>query len=382
MPKKLSSKNITMEELLASQPQKLTIFHRGQEVEGEVVAISPKEIILDLGGKSEGILPARDSKDLKVGSILKAYVVLPENENGQVVLSLSPQSKISPSHFRGHGINWTRFESAQRGKSKLQGKVLEVNKGGLIVEVEGARGFLPNSQVGFELLSKSGAMEELIGENLTVTVIEVDGQNNKLIFSQRGQITKESQEKLKSFKAGQKEKGKIVAILPFGLVVEVNGPARNASSPDNATSLRAGASVAGGTEGLVFISDVSWDRLEDLSKDFKTGEELDVLVLGLDEELGRLNLSIKQLTEDPFVNLVKDYPADEVVKGEVVTVTDAGVAVKIKDNIEGFLPASKIGQVTYEAGKEMTFLVDSVDSGRRRINLAPFVISTAGLIYK
>ncbi len=364
MAKNTSTKTITMEELLASQPQKLITFHRGQEVEGEVVAISDKEITLDLGAKSEGILPIRDipapaKPDLKVGSRLKAYVSMAESESGQIILSSSPQMRINTS-FRGHGINWSRFLNAKNQKSKLQGKVREVNKGGLIVETEGARGFLPNSQVGFELLTKVGkGLDALIDQDLTVTVIEIDTENNKLIFSQRGQVTPEAKEKLKSFKAGQKENGKIVAILPFGLVVDING-----------------------AEGLVFIADVSWDKVEDLSKDFKVGQEFEVMVLGLDEELGRLNLSIKQLSQDPFAALAKDYPADEVVKGEVVSVTDAGIVVKLKDGVEGFLPASKMGQATYETGKIMSFLVDSVDASRRRINLAPFVTSTAGLIYK
>lgn len=360
---------------MASQSSKFTIFHRGQEVEGEVVAVFTKEVILDLGGKSEGVLPVRDlpetiSKDLKVGQKLKAFVALPESENGQIILSSSPQMRTGSS-FRGHGVNWSRFINAQREKSKLRGKVIEVNKGGLIVEVEKIRGFLPNSQVGFELLSKVGeGMENLIGQDLTVTVIETDQEDNKLIFSQRGQITPAEEEKLKSFKSGQKEKGKIVAILPFGLVVSVKD--RSSSGRD-----------IKGTEGLVFISDVSWDKVEDLSKDFRVGQELEVMVLGLDEELGRLNLSIKQLAEDPFIELAKEYPADEVVKGEIISVNDAGVVVKVKEDVEGFLPASKMtADAIYEAGKTTTFLIDSVDTQRRRINLVPFVTSTAGLIYK
>lgn len=364
-----SSQNITMAELLASQPKKLTSLHRGQEIEGEVVAISEKEIILDLGAKSEGVLQARDLpaenlKNLKIEDKLKVFVAMSENENGQVMLSSFPQTRMnntSNAPFKGHGINWSKFIQAQNQKSKLSGKVLELNKGGLIVEVTGARGFLPNSQVGFELLSKAGAgLENLIGQDLTVSVIEIDQNNNKLIFSQRGQVSPEALEKLNSFKSGQKVKGKIVAVLPFGLVVDVEG-----------------------TEGLVFISDVSWEKIEDLSKNFKTNEEVEVMVTGLDADLGRLNLSIKQLTEDPFAKLVEDYPTDEVIKGEVLGVSEAGVAVKLKDGLEGFLPASKMESgVTYEVGKSTTFLVDSVDAKARRINLAPMITSTAGLIYK
>lgn len=368
-----------MEELLASQPQKLVTLHRGQEVEGEVVNISDKEIILDLGTKSEGVLSSRDIppdklKDLKIGDKIGAFVYLPENENGQVVLSLQrqmarPEIGRAGRRPRGRVIDWSKFIAAQNQKSKLQGSILEVNKGGLIVEVGGVRGFLPNSQVGFELLSKAGeaGMENLIGQALTVSVIEIDTDNNKLIFSQRGQVSEEIKEKLASFKKSQKTTGKIVAILPFGLVVDVSG-----------------------VEGLVFISDVSWERTDDLAKSFMVGHEIEVLVTGLDEELGRLNLSIKQLSEDPFAKVAEKYPTDEVVKGEISSVSEAGVVVKLGEIegpvpsvVEGFLPASKMDPaIRYEVGKELTLLVDSVDTQRRRVNLAPFVTSTAGLIYK
>lgn len=354
--------NSIMEELLASQGTKITALYRGMEVEGKIVAKGDKELTLDLGSKSEGILPTRElseaQKDLKIGDKIKVYVVLIENEYGQVVLSTSLLQTKAISH-RGRGINWDKFIQAQNQKSKLRGKVLEINKGGLIVEVEGVRGFLPNSQVGFELISKN-TMDNLVGQELTVTVIEVDRSNNKLIFTQRGQVSDEIKNKLKSFTAGQEIKGKIVGILPFGLVVDCQG-----------------------VEGLVFISDVSWDKVEDLSKMFKIGQELEVKVLGADEDLGRLNLSIKQLQEDPFTKLSEKYPADEVVKGEVISVTEAGVAIKLEDGVEGFLPASKMDPDTiYQEGKSLTLLVDSIDVARRRINLAPFVTSTAGLIYK
>lgn len=258
-------------------------------------------------------------------------------------------------------MDWSKFLQAQNQKSKLQGQVMEVNRGGLIVEVMGVRGFLPNSQVGFELLSKSGkGMENLIGQNLTVTVIEVDQDNNKLIFSERGQVSKDILGNLKKFKKDQKVQGKIAAILPFGLVIDISG-----------------------AEGLVFISDVSWEKVEDLQSQFTVGQELEVLVLGLDRESGRLNLSIKQLTEDPFVKLAENYPVDEVVKGTVAVVSEKGAAVKLEGGLEGFLPSSKMSPDTAcEVGKTLTLLVDSVDTQRRKINLAPFITSTEGLIYK
>lgn len=366
-----------MEKLLASQTKKLVTLSRGQQVEGEVVSITQKEITLDLGTKAEGVIAAREISqlklpDLKIGSKLKAYVYMQENEHGQIVLSL--QKLVSATHLEGRGarwnrahlrggrfMDWSKFLQAQNQQSKLQGQVVEVNRGGLIVEVMGVRGFLPNSQVGFELLSKSGkGMENLIGQNLTVTVIEVDQDNNKLIFSERGQVSKDILENLKKFKNGQKVQGKIAAILPFGLVIDISG-----------------------AEGLVFISDVSWEKVEDLQSQFTVGQELEVLVLGLDEESGRLNLSIKQLTEDPFVKSAENYPVDEVVKGMVTAVSEKGAVVKLEGGLEGFLPSSKMSPDTAcEVGKMLTLLVDSVDTQRRKINLAPFITSTEGLIYK
>lgn len=376
MSKTNSNHTITMEELLASQTKKLITLSRGQQVEGVVVSISDKEIILDLGAKSEGVLQAREmeGKEMKVGDKIKVFVTQTDNESGQVVVSLQKSLGLFSDRGRGghgrqghfRGIDWTRFQQAQSQKTRLQAAVLEINKGGLIVEVDGTRGFLPNSQVGFELISKSGqGMDALIGQTLALTVIEVDSSNNKLIFTQRGQVTDEVKEKLKAFKNGQKVQGKVVAILPFGLVIDVLG-----------------------TEGLVFISDASWERVEDLSTEFKTGQELDVVVIGIDIDLGRLNLSIKQLSDDPFSKLSEKFATDEVVKGEITNVSEAGVFVKLADpaggasGVEGFMSLSVAGSGTYEVGKSMSFLVDNVDAKRRKVNLAPFVTSTAGLIYK
>ncbi len=358
--------NSIMEKLLASQDKKFITLSRGQQVEGEIVSISDKEITLDLGAKSEGVLQRRETRnnpDVKIGSKIKVFVAQAENESGQIVVSTTPQMRIMGGSDRkggSRGAVWSRFMQAQSSKSKISGKVLEVNKGGLVIEVDTIRGFLPNSQVGFELMSKAGGgMDSLIGQTLSLTVIEVDQNNNKLIFTQRGQVSEAIKDKLKQFKSGEKVKGKVVAVLPFGLVVDING-----------------------VEGLVFISDVAWEKVEDLTTMFKSGEEVEVVIIGADEELGRLNLSMKQLSEDPFTKITQKYPVDEVVKGEVMGVSEAGVTIKL-DGVEGLLSANKMkSDTSYEVGKAMSFLVDSVDSRKRIINLASFVTTTSDLIYK
>lgn len=339
---KISSKPQTMEELLASLPQKSLNLSRGQEVEGVVISVSNKETVLDIGTKAEGVI--QGANGYKVGDKIKAYVVDPENESSQVVLSLHP---VAARPTRG-----TRLP---QGKV-LRGKVTELNKGGALVLVEGVRGFLPNSQVGFEFLNR--AKDNIIGQEIPVVATETDAGGDRVIFSQKG-TAQGALERLQGFKNGQKVKGLVSAILPFGLVISLEN-----------------------VSGLVFASDASWEKIEDLNSLFKVGQEVEALVLGMDESLGRLNLSIKQLTEDPFVKISQQFTPDSTVKGEVLQVSESGVVIKL-EGIEGFLPASKMDPaVKYEAGNKLTLLIDSVDVRRRKVNLTPLVTSTAGLIYK
>ncbi len=271
-----------MEELLASQPQKITKLSQGQLIEGEIVAITDREITLDLNAKSEGILSTRDIepavlKDLKVGDKIKAFVETAENESGQIILSSSQyredKNKKSGRGYspRSHGINWSKFSAAQSQKSKLHGIIKESNAGGLIVEVMGSRGFIPHSQLGLEFLGKS--MDDLVGQQITVSVIEVDQASNKLVFSQ------------------------------------------------------------------------------------------------------------KEAQTEAFDRQAQKYKPDEVVKGVVVSVSDTEVIVKLEGDVEGFLRRSKTN-TKYETGQILSFLVDNVDTLRKRVNLVPLVTSTTDLIYK
>lgn len=353
-----------MEQLLASAPQKLVSLSRNQEVLGEVVAITQKEVVLDLNSKSEGIIPKKEFggqiSDLKIGQKIKAYVLEVENESGQTVLSLNP-TQLKASRKRRGGTSYDNFIQAQKQNRELTGVIVEANKGGLIVEVSGQMGFLPNSQVGFDLLSKiSKDSSDLIGQSIKLNVIEIDEENNRLIFSQRTKLSDDYKKQLEEFKNKEQVTGKIVAILPFGLVVNVEG-----------------------LEGLVFINDVAWEKMDDLNTNFKVGQEIEAKVTGIDLELGRINLSIKHLSKDPFGEISKKFQPDDVVKGEVTSVTDVGVVMKLEGGVEGFLPISKMpaGQ-SYSTGNTISLLVDSVDLQRRRINLAPVITSTEGLIYK
>ena len=353
---------VTMEELLASQTTKITPLFRGQNIEGTVISIDPRDIILDLGGKTDGILNKREipqdaAGNLKLGDKLTAYVVVAENESGQAILSLNvPAPKIQT---RGKKNLFSKFTNAHRQNLNLLARIVEANKGGLMVEVLGVRGFLPSSQMGSSVLSAiGGSMQDTEGKEVRVKVLEIDEKNNRLIFKDAN-TQNEASALIKGFKNGQKVSGLVSGVLSFGLVVKLDG-----------------------VMGFVPISEVSWDRTEDLQSQFKKDQNIEALVHEVDEILGKLNLSMKRATEDPFLKLAQNYPGDKVVKGEITDVSDAGVSIALED-AEGFLPSSKMGSdTTYDVGKSMSFLVDGVDAQKRRVNLARMVTSTEGLIYK
>lgn len=347
-----------MAELLASLDKKTVSLSRGQEVEGEVIAIYEHEVILDLGTKSEGVLQKRDlspeqAANLKVGDKLIVSVLQPENESGQVILGLNRAVKGSQASGR-----WAKFEQAQKSNQTLTGRGMEVNKGGLIVEVDGVRGFLPSSQV---TLSQAAALDELVGKDVSVLVIEVDPNQNRLIFSQKANVSEDTKQKLGKLKVGDKVSGKVAAVLAFGIFVTLE---------DN-------------VEGLVHISEISWEKIEDPHTVYKVGDEVEAKVISTDANTGRVNLSIKQLSKDPFADLIKDIQPDDVIKAVVSKVTSLGISFTLTGGVEGFMPSSKTEvETNYTVGESYTCLVDNVDSQKRRVNLVPFVTSTVGLIYK
>lgn len=355
---------MTMEQLLAGSLSKPLTLNRGDEVEGKVIAVLDNEVILDLGTKSEGIINKKElSEDSQVvGATVKAFVTLPENESGQVQLSI--HKALSAKMPQDRSKRWQRFIQAMHQNSKISGKVVEVNKGGLLVEVDGVRGFLPTSQISFKTLSEkaSQGLDNLVGNELSLNVIEVNASTNRLIFSDRSAISDDQKSKLSSFTSGQTVKGKVVAVVPFGVFLDIDG-----------------------LEGIIFTQEISWDKVDpaQLQKQFPVGETIEAIVSGIDETIGRLNLSIRQLSEDPFEKLVEDFQVDDVVKGTVKEVDSAGVKIELDKGMEGFMGSDKLDQGTsYEVGQTTNFLVDSIDKPKRRINLAPFLTSTQGLIYK
>lgn len=348
-----------MADLLAGQENKKIAIFKGQQLIGEVVSIGQSEVLLDLGSKSEGVLSQKDllysaNKDLKLGDKIEVFVVSSENESGQVVVGLQRDFGKKVQNLD----KWNKFKSFKESKNKISGRVIEANKGGLIIESSRMRGFLPLSQL---TLHKAANPDSLVGQELNLRVIEVEPNTNRLIFCEAFEPSKDIKEKFDNIKQGDVIKGTILSILPFGIFINIEG----------------------GLEGLVHISELSWERKDEPLKDFKEGQEIESIVLSKDLELFRVNLSLKGLLKDPFDNIAKKYSNDDVVRGVVIKVTENAVIISLDNNIEGIIPSISIKPgATYNQGEVVTVLIDKIDQEKRKIYLAPFITSTAGLIYK
>lgn len=351
-----------MADLMASLDKKRIMLSRGETVSGEVVLITDNDIVVDLGSKAEGVLSRRDFlpeqlEEIKVGSKVDAFVLIPENESGQVILSLfrAPQGGKRAEEA---AKKWQKFITALQRQTTLIGRVIEVNKGGLMVEIDKARGFVPSSQV--SLKSIESFTGDLVGQELRLKVIEMDPGSNRLVLSAKVELTEEEKKKFSEVKSGDKVKGEITVVAPFGLLVDING-----------------------LEGIIFAAETSWEENINLQAQYKPGQEIDAKVTGKDEALGRFNLSLRQMQEDPFEKMAEDFAIDDVVKGTVKEITQNGVIVALEKGVEGLVPGDKVDQSNpLTPGQSANFLVDSIDIKKRKINLAPFITSTVGLIYK
>ena len=358
--------SMSMADLLASTNYKILTLKRGQEIEGKVVSATPTEILIDVGGKSEGIITGRElsaSRDiaskLSVGDTINVNVVYPENDAGQVVLSLR---KLSGEK------RWEDLVEKQKNSEEVEVVAIEANRGGVICEWSGLRGFLPASQ----LAKAPSKLDDLVGKNLSVRVIEVDRVTNRLIFSQKMPGKKDLGDLIKllaKVKIGDKFSGMVTAVLPFGIFVEISPKELKVEKKDDLPE--PGKSKL---ETFVHISEISWEKVDDPLKIFKVGDIVDVMVIAKDTTTGRLNLSMKQLEEDPFIEASKNYSKDQKVEGKISKVTPYGLFVVLDGGIEGLIHISKIPpNVSYNVGSEIECEIESIDTANRKISLVPIV---------
>lgn len=355
---KKTEKMSLMDKLLAKAEKMPGALSRGEEIEGKITFLSKKMVLLDIGGKTEGVVAGEDVTEaadllaeLKVGDKIKAYVKYPENDQGQTILSLRKAVEVN---------RWSKFTKMMEDEKEVTVTGLEVNKGGMVVKLGDVRGFVPTSQFGEKYLGK---MDDLLTKKFKVRVIEVDKEQNRLIFSEKMVSDAEALAKrydaLKEVKEGDELKGTVSGIMPFGVFVTVNVPIKGKKKDEEAK-----------VEGLIHISEISWEKVDDPNTLFKVGQEVAVQVIGVEKDAGKLNLSIKRMANDPWKEIEKDYAEGTKHKGKVVRIASYGVFVNFKAGVDGLIHVSnKPAGKEFEVGEEVEVFVEKLDVKNRRMSL-------------
>lgn len=336
---------------LASNPMEL---HRGDIISGTVVQVNDNEVMVDVGGKSEGIIPLNELANrpitnphevVAVGDEVKVFVLRVENEEGHPVLSKRRADRV---------IAWEVLEKALETGEELRAPVIEVVKGGLLVDV-GVRGFVPASLV------ERGYVEDLqqyVGKELRLRVIELDRGKNKVVLSQKA-ILDEEYEKLReatwaSLQEGQVIKGIVRRLTDFGAFVDI-----------------------GGIDGLLHVSELSWGRIDHPKDVLSEGQEIEVKVLAVDRAAEKVSLGLKQLLPNPWDTAEERYPVGSVVQGKVLRIASFGAFVEVEPGIEGLVHISQLANHHVEKTEDVVSVGDiipvkvlSVDQAAHRMSLS------------
>jgi small subunit ribosomal protein S1 len=355
---KTSSK---MEELLKDKDLDLKEYHSGDLVEGIVVSVTHREVLVDVGAKSEGIISGAElidsdntHKNLKPGDKVLAMVMQAENEQGYIVLSLKRAEKDR---------KWRIAEGAFDDGSILEAEVLEYNKGGLLVDCIGLRGFVPLSHldrvhftedIGKYAHGSDTELKEVLGvlsgKTLKVKVIEVDRNKNRLVLSEKdatGAYSPEARQKrLESIKIGDVLEGVVTGIMNFGIFVDLDG-----------------------IEGLVHISEIAWEKVNHPGDYYQVGSPIKVKVLGIDEESKKLALSVKQLIDNPWETVEEKYPVGSKVTGKVSKIVPFGAFVNLEKGLDGLIHVSETDG-PLEEGQDVTAIVTQVDGKNQKLALS------------
>jgi len=342
-----------MEELLNLEGHTVRALQHGDIVDGLVVRVDPDEVLVDIGAKSEGVISNRELAArgevpiaLNAGDQVKVYVMQPENESGNVVLSLRKA--------RAEGI-WLTVAAKESDGEIIDAEVREQNKGGLIVNILGLRGFLPSSQVARQF---SGNLMELVGTKIPVKILEVNRKRNRLIVSQRAaqdeDRARQREELFEKLAVGDVIEGKVSGLTSYGAFVNL-----------------------GGADGLIHISELSWDRINNVSDMLAVGDDVKVKVIKLDPELSRISLSLRQMSDDPWDTIEDRFPAGKLITGEVTKTKKYGAFLQIADGVEGLLHISELSwdhvertEDVLKVGDEIEVVVLNADKVRRRISLS------------
>lgn len=343
-----------MAKLLASHKDTIVPLKKGESVKGKIVKLTSSEILVDIGAKTTALVLEKEKSIMhtllstfKEGDSVEVYILTPESETGQPIVSLRK--------YLGN-LAWKKLDGFIANKENIDVKVSDITKAGYVVTTSfGISGFLPQSHI-----SHSGNQTINPGDTISVIVLELNRKDNKIIFSQKPQISDEDFAKIISkYKPEQKVNVTITNVVPFGLFISlpVDG---------NKTLI----------EGFIHISEISWDKSEDLAGTFSTGQKIDAVILKFDKEEKKVQLSIKRLTKDPFEEIMAKLPVDKKVSGTVARMEDGGVVIALGENIEGYIRKEKIPPtVSYKEGQELSVTVSEYDKRRKKIYVLPVLLT-------
>jgi len=344
-----------MDDLLASHEESVKQLAAGEMVTGSVLSLRKHEVLIDLGAQGVGYVPRREvgfSRTLKEGDEVTASVVDAELDNGYSLLSLRKAAKD-----RG----WEEVAARMEAGEIIEVSPYDANRGGLLVEFEGVRGFLPVSQLSAEHYPRVGSSDKdeilqrlngLVGQTLKVRILDSDRKANKLIFSEKEAVKEGLAERFEKLKVGDKVSGVVTGVVDFGVFVNVEG-----------------------IEGLVHISEISWERVNNPSDYVKVGQTIEAKIISIDKD--RLSLSIKQLTKDPWLDEVEQFKAGDKVEGTVTRITPFGAFVQISPAVEALVHISELGdgndvdpEKVFTLNERKNFTVLDIDKDSRKISLS------------
>ncbi len=360
-----------IDEYLDDKSKQIKQFSRGDIVEGTVVDVRDDLVIVDIGYKSEGIIAGRELKSetvdwtkLEPGDSILVYVVKPEDDEGQLILSIRRTQQASA---------WITLEKAKENNDIVETEVVEANNGGLIVEIsQGIRGFIPTSQLDATRVYSSGVrqvgkdisskvqkrLNALIGEKIKTRIIELDREKNRIILSEK-RVTQEGDaeqraETLRKTQEGDILEGTVSGITPYGIFINAQG-----------------------LEGLVHLSELSWDKVEDVGSLYKVGDDVEVMVIGISDGGKRVAYSIKRLQNDPWSEAISQYKVGDIVEGEVQKVVPYGAFVRIGKGLNGLIHISELSDQLVKdpadivsAGDKVKVKILSISSTERHLGLS------------
>lgn len=326
-------------------------FNDGDIVKGRVVKIGKDEVLVDIGFKSEGVIPiselsirnsVKPEKILQLEDVIEIVVLQKEDQDGRCILS-KKRAEVE--------ANFDRVEKIFESNETIDGEIIECVKGGLIVDI-GLRGFLPASLID---VRKTRELDSYIGEECTCKIIEVDRNRNNVVLSRKAIIEDERREQRKdvldSMEVGQIRKGCITSIADFGAFVDVDG-----------------------VDGLVHISELSWNHVKHPSEVVDVNQDVDVEILDIDREKQRLSLGLKQTQKDPWMEKIKEYSSKDVVNGKVTRIVKFGLFVQLEDGLEGLVHISELADEPVrrpsdvaKIGDELIVRIIDIDFDKRRM---------------